>query len=112
MSQQNRKWTHSLFTFTAFNAKGLLIRALIIAIVFFILHLAGLREYTSILSGTYPTGDSAATSAVFWGMVYIIVYFGFVLVAPILLITAGILFIFRVKSDSGSSARQSETNKN
>jgi hypothetical protein len=50
-------------------------------------HVAGFRECTGILSGTYP----AAGAQVFWGLVYATTHMAFFLVAPILIIGAGIL---------------------
>jgi hypothetical protein len=68
--------------------KGLLIFAALIGLVFLACHAAGFRESTSVLSGTY-TGASSVTS----GLAYAAIYMGFVILAPILVVGAGVLFL-------------------
>ena len=70
------------------SSKDFLLRAGAIAIVFLIAHLAGLREYTSFLSGTLPSSDMGWQQAAFGGLVYLILYFACVLLTPILVIAA------------------------
>ena len=65
---------------------GLLQRAVLVAAVFWVAHAAGLREYTSILCGMPP--DRGWRS--FLGAAYIQLYFGFVIVAPVLVLGAAI----------------------
>ncbi len=74
-----------------FSPRGLAARAALIALVYALLHLAGLREYTSILSGTLPTGDPKDYLAMTLGVVYVLVHLAFFLVAPVLVLAAGIL---------------------
>jgi hypothetical protein len=62
-------------------------RALVWAALFGIAHLIGLRAYTSMLSGTVVPEKAR----VFLGMLYIVLYLGFVFLVPTLLIAAGIL---------------------
>jgi hypothetical protein len=73
-----------------FSPCGLLVRAGLLAGTFGVLHLLGLREYTSIICGTSPTGNVADGSAV-WGVLYAFFHFAFVLGVPILVLAAGIL---------------------
>ena len=70
------------------SSKDFLVRAATIAIVFLIAHVAGLREYTSFLSGTLPSSDMGWQQAAFGGLVYLILYFACVLLVPILVIAA------------------------
>jgi hypothetical protein len=63
--------------------RACLATALAIAAAFGAAHLAGLREHTALLSGT-----SAASPAL--GVGYALLYFAFVVVAPILALAAGI----------------------
>lgn len=72
-----------------FSAWGFIFRALLIIFVFAMLHLAGLREYTSFISGT--------TSGNYYdllGMSYFLFYALAVFLAPILLIAATIMALF------------------
>lgn len=68
--------------------KDFLLRAAVITGFFLIAHLAGLREYTSFLSGTVASPDMGWQQAAFFGLVYLILYFAFVLFVPILLLAA------------------------
>jgi hypothetical protein len=71
--------------------KGLLIGAVLIGLVFLVCHAAGFRESTSVLSGTYTGAGSAAP-----GLAYAVVYMGFVILAPIFVLGAGVLFLLDV----------------
>lgn len=61
------------------NPKRLIRIALILGVLFAVGHLAGLREMTCVLSGTMP----AMQSELFLGVLYVLLWFGAVLVAPI-----------------------------
>ena len=74
--------------------RGLLLRAVALAAIYAVCHLAGLREYTSIICGTQPPPGSPAWLMVL-GPVYLAAYLGFTVVAPILLLAAGLLAIAR-----------------
>jgi len=71
-------------------------RAAVIAFLFLLAHLAGLSEYTSFLSGTVPSPDTDWKLTIFFGLIYLVSYFAFVLVAPVLLLAAGILQCWRI----------------
>ena len=70
--------------------KGLFICTAVLTLAFLVGHIAGLREFTSVLSGTYP----ATEASVFLGLIYAITHMAFFIAAPILAIGAGILFLF------------------
>ncbi len=72
---------------------GLLSCAAVLVLLFAIMHLAGLREYTTIISGTSPTGDLRDQSALSMGVLYIILYMVATMIVPVLAIAAGLLAI-------------------
>jgi hypothetical protein len=65
---------------------GFATAALALALVYGALHLAGLRDDASFLSGTEPP-DAFGTPL---GLAYVIAYFAFVVAAPILAIAAAL----------------------
>lgn len=74
-----------------FSPRGFLLRALLLAIFFGAVHVAGWREHTTFLSGTAASTDTSVNTSVVLGLVYMAAYFGFVLLTPILILAAGIL---------------------
>jgi len=64
----------------------------LIAFLYAIVTIAGLREYTSILSGTVGSVRFGWQISALLGFGYIFVYLAFVLLAPILLIAAVLLW--------------------
>src|SRR5205809_83321 len=56
--------------------------------LFLVAHLAGLRGYTSFLSGTVPSPATGWKLTVFFGLIYLVLYFAFVLLVPVLLLAA------------------------
>ena len=81
-----RLWKAETFSPTAF-----VIRALVITVLFCISELLGLREYTTFLSGTSANVNLgwSVTSAL--GLIHLLLYVGFILLAPISLIAAGLI---------------------
>ena len=75
-----------------FSPGGLLAVALEVTVVFAILHACGLREATSVLSGTVPVEGATLTIAMMKAFVYIVFYLGAVLLAPVLIIASGVMF--------------------
>jgi hypothetical protein len=71
--------------------KALLVCAGLIALIFLVCHAAGFRESTSVLSGTY-TGAGSVTC----GLLYVVVNMALVILAPILVIGAGVLFFLNL----------------
>lgn len=74
------------------SAKGLFARAVGLSLVFLVCHLAGLRAYTSILCGTYPSAGWASSFQAFFGLLYVLVYLVFTGLVPVLLIAAALLY--------------------
>ena len=79
-----------------FSPKGFLARAIFISAAFLIFHAIGLRQYTTILSGTSQSGDTADMWAVFVGMTYIVLYFAFVLGVPILILASAVFSLVQI----------------
>ena len=68
-----------------FSPGGFLVRALLVALAFGIVHVLGWREETRFLSGT--------PASALEGVLYLLAYFAFVLLAPTLVLGAGILAV-------------------
>jgi len=75
------------------STRYFLMRALALGALFLVAHLAGLREYTTFLSGTAANPEAGLRWSSFLGMVYIVLYLGFVVAAPILILAAGLLAV-------------------
>ena len=75
------------------SPRGLAARALLLVAVYGVCELAGWREATTFLSGTQTGGSWSAT--VWKGVAFLLAYHGAVLLAPILLIAAGLLAAWR-----------------
>jgi hypothetical protein len=83
-----QRW-RALNTAPAFSSKAWLLWAARFALLFLVLHLAGLREDTTVLSGTV-NGKSAMVSG-FLGLMYLLSYFGAFLLAPPALFAAAVM---------------------
>ena len=85
------------------SPKDLLQRAAAITAVYLLLHLAGLREMTSVLNGTVGSVALGWKLSGILAAIYIIFYLAFVVLVPILILAALILaawqkYISRVKT--------------
>jgi len=74
---------------------GFALRAGAILVLYLVAHVAGLRECTSFLSGTMPLGSFGQYLNGFLGIAYVLVYIGAVIVAPILIVAAGVFFLLQ-----------------
>jgi hypothetical protein len=83
-----------------FSPKDLVRHALLIVALFAVAHLAGLREFTTIISGTVASPDLGVDLCALLGLGYMALYFGTVVFAPILLIAAGLLKLLQKVGDS------------
>ena len=81
----------SLWRAEFLSPKDMVRSAAIIALLFLVVHLAGLREFTSILNGTMRSPELGWKLSAFLGLAYIGSYLGFVLLVPILLLAAAFL---------------------
>jgi hypothetical protein len=78
-----------------FSPRGFLLRAGFIGVAFLIVQLGGLREYTSVLNGTVGPSAAGRQLSTFLGLAYLLVYMAFVILAPVLVLAAGILTLCR-----------------
>ena len=88
------KWTRLIGAFwhaKFLSPRDLICRAAILTVIYAMVNVAGLREYTSILNGTAGSADISRGLAAFLGVGYVFSYLAFVLLAPIFLITAGLI---------------------
>jgi hypothetical protein len=93
-----------------FSPRGFTARAALIALLFALCHLLGLREHTSFISGTPTSADTSLQTSAILGVIYMVSYFSFVLLTPIFLIAAAIQAqLERLLSRSTHSRRISPT---
>jgi len=85
-----RVWRADAFSPTAFVG-----RAIIIAVCYGLSKLAGLREYTTFLSGTSANLDVSWQTGATLGLIHLLLYVAFILLAPASLIAAGLLLVWR-----------------
>ena len=77
------------------SAKDLLQRAGAISVLFLSVHLAGLREFTSVLNGTIGSLALGWKLSAFLAVSYIVLYLAFVLLVPVLILAAAILTLWQ-----------------
>ena len=94
MTATRRWWKRVLFAVPFFTPKGFLLRAGILTFAYLVCHLAGLRQYTSILSGTPAQAGISRELAGVLAAVYLLFYCSFVTVVPILTLAAGVFHLF------------------
>jgi hypothetical protein len=75
----------------AFSPEGFLLRALLIVVLFGASELLGFREYTTFLSGTSGDVSLSWRTASLLGLIHLLLYVASILLAPILVIAAGLL---------------------
>ncbi len=76
--------------FGLLSPAGWLIRAVVLLVLFAAMHLLGWREHTNVFSGTLGLNSTADYLRAIAGGLYVIAWFATVVVAPILLIAAGV----------------------
>jgi hypothetical protein len=92
------------------SATYLLEWAGLLLVIFVIAHLAGLRDFTSVLNGTIGSTSMSWQTAALLGVAYVLIYLGVVLVAPILLLAALLLKIWRRMLAAKGAIDESRTN--
>lgn len=81
----------------------LLAHALVFVAALGLLHVAGARDAVSILTGTAPADHAATVLNTFLGLGYVLAWFASVVVAPILVLAAGLHFaVARAAGDRGA----------
>ena len=83
-----------------FSPKDFVRHAVLIVVLFAVVHLLGLREYTAMISGTMASPNLGAEACTLLAIIYMLFYFGAVVFAPILLIAAGLLVVWGKVRDS------------
>src|ERR1051325_651691 len=76
------------------SSKWLLLRAALLVGLFGFCHAAGLREHTTFLSGTVTAVGMSREVSIVLGVTYLVAYFGFVLLSPILVLAACLVMFF------------------
>jgi hypothetical protein len=79
------------------SPKDFLQRAVAITVLFLASEIAGLREFTSVLSGTAGSTELGWKTSAILGAAYIVLYLAFVLVVPILILASVILWLWKRK---------------
>jgi hypothetical protein len=77
------------------SPKDMIQRAIGISALFLLVHLAGFREYTSILNGTIGSLALGWELSAILAVIYIALYLAFVVLAPVLILAAIMLVIWR-----------------
>ena len=73
--------------------KGLVMCAGALALALLLSHVAGFRELMDVLSGAHP-----AAASIFWGVVYAKTHAAFFLIAPVLILGAGMVSLLDMAS--------------
>lgn len=77
------------------SARDLWQRAAGISGLFLLAHLAGLREFTSVLNGTVGSTAVDVKLGTFLAAVYVLLYLAFVILVPVLILAATMLMVWR-----------------
>jgi hypothetical protein len=85
-----RRWVSADY----FSPKDFVRHAVLILVLFAVAHLCGLREFTTIVSGTMASPALGTEICALLGMGYMAFYFGAVVLVPVLLIAAGLLWLW------------------
>ena len=85
------EWLTRVWKADAFSPTAFVVRAMIIAVLFCVSELVGLREYTTFLSGTSANLNVSWQTAATLGLIHLLLYVAFILLVPVSLITAGLL---------------------
>lgn len=99
--QLRKVWRADAFSPTAFIA-----RAVIITIFYCASELAGLREYTTFLSGTSANLNVTWQTAATYGLIHLLLYMAFILLVPVCLITAGLLHLWQKRPQPTAATKQ------
>ena len=95
MNQRGLQRLCNLWHADFFSPKDFLRRALVVLILFLVAHLAGWREFSSLLNGTMGSVELGWHLSLFFGLSYIVLYLALVLLVPILILAATLLLLWR-----------------
>lgn len=105
-SADSRRRLAAIWRAEFFSPKDLVRRALVITAIYVVAHLAGLREFASILNGTVGSVALGWGLSAFLGLGYIFAYLAFVVLVPMLILAAALLAfwnrVFRRRGESFS----------
>jgi len=99
-------WRRVLAGSGLFTPGGLLLRAGILVLVYLVLHVLGLRDYVTVLSGTSVSGKPPDPSDTTIAVSYAAAYLAFVLAVPIMVLAAGIFAAARHWAGPASGSPQ------
>ena len=71
-----------------FSPRWFFVRGAFLLSLYLIMELLGYRDYTCVICGTSPTGNTADQMALIQGMVFVLLYFGATMAAPVFLLSA------------------------
>jgi len=86
-----------------FSPGSFVLCAAIFAVVYLVLHLLGWRESTSIFCGTLPEGRNAQVLQSFQAVMYVLFHMATVVVAPILVLAAGVFEMVVIRARRSAS---------
>jgi hypothetical protein len=92
----------------AFSPTAFVVRAIIITACYCLSELAGLREYTTFLSGTSANVNVSWQNAATLGLIHLLLYVAFILLAPVSLICAGLVFLWNTRRGCTQITTQTE----
>ncbi|MHC4608407.1 MAG: hypothetical protein ACYTAF_15965 [Planctomycetota bacterium] len=87
-----RSWWRP-FRFPLFSPAGFLTLAVFLLLLYVVASLAGLRDHATALTGTPASAEGSVHMSMGLGALYVLLYFCFLLAAPVLAIAAGLLFV-------------------
>jgi len=90
MNATKHSWTHALRVGQFFTPRGFIVSACQISALFLVMHVAGLRACTTIFIGAAPAPGFGGRLAAGLGLAYIVFYLAVTVIAPVLLIAAGL----------------------
>ena len=77
------------------SAKDLVRRAVVLSIIYLLAQFIGLREFTTVLTGTAGSVQLGWRMSAFLGLLYLCIYLAFVLLVPMLIIAATLLVLYQ-----------------
>jgi hypothetical protein len=92
-------WLRGVWKADAFSPTAFCVRACLVTLLFCVSELLGLREYTTFLSGTSANLNVSWQTAATLGLIHLFLYVAFILLVPVFLIAAGLLFVWNQLND-------------